>query len=207
MSGNGARELPKGWRWARLGEVCEEKTENRNPTATPDESFQYVDITSVDNVLKIIKGVKTLEGKDAPSRARQVILEGDVLISTTRPNLNAVALVPARLHNQICSTGFCVLRPKNILSGEFLFHYVKSPSFVKRLSDLVKGALYPAVTDKQVREQLIPVPPLPEQKRIVSILNEQMEAAERARAATEAQLEIIRKLPSALLRRAFNGEL
>jgi type I restriction enzyme S subunit len=53
----------------------------------------------------------------------------------------------------------------------------------------------------------IPLPPLAEQKRIAAILNEQMAAVERARAAAEAQLGAIRRLPAALLRRAFSGEL
>lgn len=53
----------------------------------------------------------------------------------------------------------------------------------------------------------IPLPPLREQKRIAGILREQMASVERLRKALEEQLEAINKLPSALLRKAFNGEL
>lgn len=204
---NSTTKLPDGWRWVRLGEVCEEKTGTRDPRLQPFETFCYVDISSVDNNQKRILNTSVLLGKDAPSRARQVINAGDVIVSTTRPNLNAVALVPHELDNQICSTGFCVLRPKKELERDYLFAYVCSPDFVKNLSDLVKGALYPAVTDKQVKAQVIPVPPLHEQKRIAAILNEQLVAVEKARAAAEAQLDTITSLPAALLRQAFNGEL
>jgi type I restriction enzyme, S subunit len=197
--------LPAGWRWVRLGDVCEEWTGTRDPSAHADSPFIYVDITSVDNVAKRIIEPKKLSGKNAPSRARQIIQAGDVIISTTRPNLNAVAIVPDELDGQICSTGFCVLRAKTELDRDYLFAFVQSTDFVQTLSDLVRGALYPAVTDSQVRDQWIPLPPLPVQRRIAAILNEQMAAVERARTAAEAQLAAARGLPAAYLREVFEG--
>lgn len=197
----------QGWPIRLLGEVCEGKTSTRDPRLEPDKSFRYVDITSIDNRAKRIVEAKTLGGNNAPSRARQVIRAGDVIVSTTRPNLNAVALVPPEFDNQICSTGFCVLRAKDSLDQLYLFSFVQTPDFVQRLSELVKGALYPAVTDKQVFAQFIPVPSLAEQQTITAILNDQMASAERTRKALEEQLDTINKLPAALLRRAFSGEL
>jgi type I restriction enzyme S subunit len=197
--------LPNGWRWVRLGEVCEPQTGTQDPGSKSDKLFHYVDITSVDDRSKRITAPKTLFGKDAPSRARQLIRAGDVIVSTTRPNLNAVAMVPSELDNQICSTGFWVLRAYPCLDRDYLLAFVQTKEFVRSLSDLVKGALYPAVTDKQVRSQLIPLPSLPEQKRIAAILHEQMAAVERARAAAEAQLEAAKVLPAAYLRAVFNS--
>jgi type I restriction enzyme S subunit len=91
------------------------------------------------------------------------------------------------------------------LDRNYLFAFVQSADFVQSLSELVKGALYPAVTDKQVRAQLIPFPPLPVQQRIAAVLTEQMAAVERARAAAEAQLDAARVLPAAYLRAVFNS--
>lgn len=105
------RPLPPRWRWVRLGEVCEDQTGVLDPRREPEKSFRYVDISGVDNKAKRIIEARTLLGKDAPSRARQIIRSGDILVSTTRPNLNAVAIVPSDLDDQICSTGFCLLRP------------------------------------------------------------------------------------------------
>ena len=61
------------------------------PRADPTKPFTYIDISSVDNQAKRIVAPKTLLGAEAPSRARQVVQTNDVLVSTTRPNLNAVA--------------------------------------------------------------------------------------------------------------------
>jgi len=197
----------EGWRLARLGEVCI-STENRDPRITPDLPFRYVDISSVDNRSKRIIQARTILGKDAPSRARQLIKANDLLVATTRPNLNAVALVPEELHNEICSTGFCVLRPTEVINSLFLFFFVRTKYFIDRISGSgqVRGMLYPAVTDNQVRNVYISLPPLPEQKRIAAKLQELMQEVERARTACEKQLEAAKSLPAAYLRDLFESE-
>lgn len=194
-----------GWRTVKLGDVCHSKTETRNPADAPDSTFSYVDITSVDNVSKRIVAPKELLGRSAPSRARQVIRAGDVLVSTTRPNLNAVALVPPELDGQIASTGFCVLRPGAEIESEFLFSFVRTPAFISSLTELTKGALYPAVNDKQVFAQSISLPSKVEQRRIAARLREQMAAAEHACAAVQVQLDAAQKLPASLLRAVFTS--
>lgn len=200
--------LPAGWHWVKLGDVIAPKITTSDPGREPENKFTYVDITSIDSTSKTVTDPKILLGKNAPSRARQVILFGDVIVSTTRPNLNAVTKIPNELDGQICSTGFCVLRPiPKELDSDFLFHFVRTQEFITSLSDLVKGALYPAVTDKDVRNQIIPLPPLTEQQRIAARLNKQMAAVAQARRAAEVQLRAVRELPSALLRRAFAGKL
>jgi type I restriction enzyme S subunit len=166
-----------------------------------------VDISSVDNQRKVITEARPLPGKAAPSRARQVIRTNDVLVATTRPNLNAVALVPPDLDNQITSTGFCVLRSNGEIEPEYLFAFVRTPAFVRSLSDLVKGALYPAVTDGQVRAQRLPLPPLPDQRRVAARLREQLSAVAEARAAVQAQSQAFDTLTAALLREAFDGRI
>lgn len=69
------------------------------------------------------------------------------------------------------------------------------------------GSTFKAITGKQLKALIIPLPPLSEQKRIAAILNNRLADIARARAAVEAQLEAINQLPSAILRKAFNGEL
>lgn len=199
-------KLPDEWKWVKLGDICD-KAETINPLNYPDESFNYVDISSVDNIRKIITDFKLFSGKEAPSRARQLIKTNDVIVSTTRPNLNALAKVSSNLNGAVCSTGFCVLRANEAIDPNYIFYYVRTSFFVDALTELVQGALYPAVNDTQVRNQIIPLPPLEEQKRIVAILKEQMKAVEAARTAAQARLDAINSLPSSLLNQAFRGEL
>jgi len=202
---DGAKALPPGWQWVRLGEVCD-NAEIHDPRLSANIPFRYIDISSVDSNSKRIIEYRTILGKDAPSRARQLVKANDVLIATTRPNLNAIALVPTELEEVICSTGFCVLRPTTMIAPVFLFFYAQTRDFVDTLSGKVRGMLYPAVTNNQVRSMSIPLPPLPEQKRIAGKVQELMTEAEHARTACEKQLEAAKALPSAYLRQVFESE-
>ena len=199
--------LPAGWKWAKLGDVCN-KIKTTDPKRNPDNQFIYVDISSIDRSVKRITTPSVRMGKDAPSRARRIIHKDDVLVATTRPNLNAVALVGDDLDGQICSTGLCVLRPDGRwLDSNYLYHYTTHEPFVTALTEMVNGSMYPAVTDKHVMGQQIPLPPLTEQKRIAALLNEQMAYVETVRMSAREQLDAINALPAALLRRAFAGGL
>ena len=137
-----------------------------------DGEFIYVDLSAVDQDSKMIASPRWLACTDAPSRARQIIRSGDVLVSTVRPNLNAVGRVPVELDGATASTGFCVLRPRSeVADGAYLFYWVRSPRFVGEMVRRATGASYPAVSDRIVCESKIPLPPLDEQKRIAGILD------------------------------------
>lgn len=159
------------WRSRYLGDLLQ-PTEQRDPREYPSTSFMYVDIASVDNESKKIVASEPIAGAAAPSRARKVIRKDDVIVSTVRPNLNAVARVPKSLDGEICSTGFSVLRPSEELLSGYLFGFVRSPKFIETLVSMTKGASYPAVSDRDIKGLSIPVPPLAEQGRIVKLLDE-----------------------------------
>lgn len=144
-----------------------------DPTVMFGESeFIYIDISAVDRGQREIVNPQVLTSDAAPSRARQVLAAGDVIVSTVRPNLNTVALVPENLDGAIASTGFCVLRPnQERLDKRFLFHWVSSESTVRRLVQQATGATYPAVSDKVIKSQLFSPPGLAEQQRIATILD------------------------------------
>lgn len=166
---------------------------------TPNLSFKYVDISSVDNRLFKIVDHKEYLGRDAPSRARKVIRTNDVIFATTRPYLRSIAMVPAEYDDQICSTGFCVLRATKVVEPKWIFYCVQSKRFMDQILPLMRGSSYPAVTDKDVLSATIPLPPLTEQRRIVARieeLTERIDAARRLRA--EAAEEAAAILPTAL---------
>lgn len=143
-----------------------------NPASEPDETFVYVDLSAVSQSEKRIASGASVIGSDAPSRARQLIRTGDILVSTVRPNLNGVAAVTDEFDGATASTGFCVLRPRSEkLSSRYLMHWVRSPQFVEQMTRQATGASYPAVTDRIVKASLIPLPPLDEQQRIAAILD------------------------------------
>lgn len=141
--------------------------------------FEYIDIAAIDREQKVITTTARTRASDAPSRARQIVQKGDVLVSTVRPALNAVAVVPASLDGAIASTGFTVLRSdERRLHGPYLFHWVRGTAFIDEMVRLATGASYPAVSDRIIKASCVPVPfsddprrSLAEQKRIAAILD------------------------------------
>lgn len=193
---------PKGWNFEPIGEHVV-KNQTRNPKKQPNEKFVYVDITSIDNKVKSIVAPKEINSSEAPSRARKVIRKGDVLVSTVRPNLNAVAMVPRDLDNQICSTGFCVLRSNNSLDTRYLFEITKSQYFINALVLKATGASYPAVTDKIILEVKIPIPPSSLQQKFANIV-EKVEAMKQKQLENKKYSE---GLFNSLMQRSFSGKL
>lgn len=172
----------------------------------PDE-FDYVDISSVDNRTKRIEAPKRLAASDAPSRARQLLRVNDVLVSMTRPNLNAVALVPPSLDGAIGSTGFHVLRAEQNTEPAWLFYAVQSPQFVHAMSELVQGALYPAVRPKDIRSFALLVPSRAVQQEIVAYLDEQLSRLDASVAALRRVQANLKRYRASVLKSACEGRL
>jgi len=195
--------LPKGWAATTLGHVSLDCTQ-RIPA--DDELFQYIDIASIDRDKKTVTSPQALHGKDAPSRARKQVEENDVLVSMTRPNLNAVALVPKPLDGQIASTGFDVLRAAEI-DPRWIFYTVRSANFVERMCELVQGALYPAVRGKDIRGYQITLAPLPEQKRIADKLDSTLARVDACRDRLDRIPELLKRFRQSVLAAATSGKL
>lgn len=154
----------------RLGDVCEKKIATL-PAGFSKEII-YVDISSVDNTSKEITSYQEISGKDAPSRARQILNSNDVIVSTVRPNLNAVAMNTIDSSNTVvASTGYCVLRCKKGVDAKYVFKFCQTEKFISSLVKVAKGASYPAVSNTDVKYVEIPLPPLDEQKRIAKNLD------------------------------------
>lgn len=196
--------MKAGWEVKALGEVIE-KVETVDPTKSPDLKFDYVDVSSVSNETFQIEQTTQTLGANAPSRARRKIRTEDVIFATVRPTLQRIAFVPHDLDQQICSTGYMVLRAKASALPKYLYYFLFSDSFSEAMEVLQKGASYPAVTDGEVRDQLIPLPPLDEQKRIVAVLDVAFDGLSCARAHTEANLTNARELFRSGLDFAFSA--
>ncbi len=162
-------ELPQGWAIARIADVTE-RVANIKPEDSPDKEFGYVDISSIDNSSFVITDLKRFKGKAAPSRARRPIRPNDIVFSNVRTYLRNIALVGSDCSAEVCSTGLTVLRPNGAVEPRFLFRYVLTDQFLDRVTPQQTGTHYPATSDRVVMSEQIPLPPLPEQRRIVAKL-------------------------------------
>jgi type I restriction enzyme, S subunit len=195
--------LPKGWTKAKLGDFTLERVEQGEPGAS---AVPYIDIGSIDRDLKRVGPTEKVTGATAPTRARQWVRPGDVLVSLTRPNLNAVALVTPELDGAVASTGFDVLRPQSILS-EWVFNRVRSQAFVSGVCEGVQGVVYPAIRPADVRRHDLPVPPAQEQRRIVDAIDSYLTRLDDAVASLERVQAKLKAYRASVLKAAVEGRL
>ncbi len=161
--------MPESWVVKRIEDIVE-KTSQKNMRKKPDVQFKYIDVSSISNDSFKITGSTTYKGSEAPSRARKIVRTNDILFATVRPTLKRIAYVGNEFDGEICSTAFCVLRGTPTLSSRYLYYYVQRDSFIESLGKFQRGANYPAVTDGNVKDQLIPFPTIEEQKDIADVL-------------------------------------
>jgi len=145
---------------------------------------------------------------NAPSRAKKIVKVGDIIFATTRPTLKRLTIIPKDYDNQICSTGFTVLRPNpEIVISSFIFYSLLQESFMNRMESLQRGASYPAVTDSDVKGFMIPVPNLSEQKAIVTELENTRIETQKLAILYQKKIAALEELNKSILQKAFQGEL
>ena len=165
----------------KLGDLCVPSAGQLKKDS--DELIDYIDISSVDNETKKVTGYQTLLFEEAPSRARKTVKKGSILVSTVRPNLNAVAMLEEDTPNiSVASTGFCVLDSKENVDNRFILNFCKSKTFINAMVAQATGASYPAVSDKIVRAALVPDYTYEEQCNISEVLDKVSNVIEKRKA-------------------------
>jgi len=149
-----------------IGKVYDFISRGWKPNKNSDRTFKYVEIGAVDALTGITKA-STISERRAPSRATQIIKAGDLIIGTTRPYLKKFAIVDSEYNNNICSSGFQIINSKEN-NLEFLFEYLRSDAGILQFKFYMTGALYPAITSKDLKKIKIPLPPLEVQNEIVA---------------------------------------
>lgn len=164
--------IPPSWSWVKIPDVAVNLGQK-----IPDNDFYYIDVSAIDSKKGEIINPKVLNPKEAPSRARKIVKEGSVLYSSVRPYLLNTAVVHTNLFDKeiIASTAFFVLHPNAGVSSDYLHIVLRSPFFDALVNEASVGAAYPAINDRKFARMPVPLPPLREQERIVSRVNEIMD--------------------------------
>jgi type I restriction enzyme S subunit len=172
-------EVPVGWLWVRIRQI----TSDRGQT-TPTTDFTYIDVTAINKEAGSITEAQIVSAEDAPSRARKVVQEGDVLYSCVRPYLLNIAIVEGSLAQPlIASTAFAVLNGFGLVLPKYLWLVLRSPYMVECVQEKMRGQAYPAINDSDFALLPFPLAPLSEQHRIVARVNELMALCDKLEAA------------------------
>ena len=182
-----------------------QKTKNLKPKNDGEKYFTYIDISSINNEHFIVESPKKILGKDAPSRAKKEIIEGDIVYATTRPNLKNIALINQKYENPIASTGFCVLRVNNKAINKFLFFYLLTNQLFEQIESNIRGAQYPAISDRDLKNCKIPLLPLNIQQKTVQYLDQISAKVEALKKEQKEKMQSLKDLKASILDKAFRG--
>jgi len=195
--------MPESWELQPLGALCVD-TDSVDLRSEGHRIIEYVDVSSISREYLRINTTSRHVLKEAPGRARKRIQAGDVIFATVRPTLLRVAVVPKELNGQVCSTAFCVLRhERENVAAKFIYYVVQRDRFVQQLGEIETGASYPAVTDRMVKEQLVPLPSQDEQRAIATTLD----AIDRKIDLHRRKRAVLEDLFKTLLHKLMTGEI
>jgi len=198
-------EIPAEWSLDRLKDVAVINADSLVVDTDPDYEFDYLEISNVDYYGVIDRGaIEHLRYEDAPSRARRRVPNNSIIVSSVRPNLQAVASFDEVGLHLICSTGFNVIEPDgHRLFPRFAYYHLISEASRQYFEATAKGVGYPAVDDKDFDSAGMPLPPLTEQRRIVAYLDASCTAIDAAVTAKRRQMETLEALSRDAIQRAL----
>jgi len=127
--------------------------------------FDYIELGAIDPLFGITD-IKNIEIKKAPSRATQQVELGDLIIGTTRPYLKRFAIISEKFDSNICSSGFNIIEANTKYDLVFLKEFLMSFYGIEQLKNRMTGGSYPAITNSELKEIMIPFPPSLKQKEI-----------------------------------------
>lgn len=199
-------DVPEEWNWTRLGYVT-----SNHGQVTPSDTFSYIDVGTLDNVNHRLSASENIvEAKNAPSRAKKVVETGDVIYSTVRPYLHNTCIIDKDFsYTPIASTAFCVMHAnEEVLDNKYLFYWLLTKEFDKYSNgDPSKGALYPAIGEKDLLKGVIPLPAVIEQKAIVEKIEAVFKILDKIDALQNQYASNQEALKSKLIDAAIQGKL
>ncbi|MGA3324295.1 MAG: restriction endonuclease subunit S [Terriglobia bacterium] len=176
------------WPIIPLGQALEISADRILPSTQPGARFNYVGLEHIESHTGRILTRDLTLGSEIKS-TKNVFRPGQVLYGKLRPYLNKVHLAS---REGICSTDIFVVKPNpEKVNAAFTAYYLRSPYVLSRVNDLMQGANLPRLSPGAFLNIPIPLPPLPEQHRIVNLLDEADELRRRREQADRRTADLI----------------
>lgn len=185
----------------RLGELVDIDKKSLGKNTPKNYEFEYISLSDV-STGTISKSLERHIFSSAPSRARRIVRENDILLATVRPNLKGFAKAKEEHDGFIASTGFAVLSAKKDMSNDYVYHYLFSHHLTGQINALVVGSNYPAINSSDVGSLKILCPPLKEQQKIATVLTN----ADKEIELLEQQLADLQQEKKALMQVLLTGK-
>lgn len=199
-------QMPLEWAFQPLKYLVQINARTLGERTDPETAIDYIDISSVDSDGRVIETAELTFGM-APSRARRLLLTGDVFISTVRTYLTAIAFCEAHFDGTICSTGFAVLTPGDQVVPRFLFYWVRASNFVDEIVARSTGVSYPAINASEIGNLPFPLLPLEQQRAIADYLDRKTAEIDALIARKRRMIDLLHEQRQALISEAVTKGL
>lgn len=199
-------EIPAHWRVKRLKYLARLNPESLGEDTDPDLGITYVDIGTVDSLGRIVKP-ESLTFSSAPTRARRIVRAGDVIISTVRTYLRAIATIQNPGPHVVVSTGFTVVRPGDDFITNYAAHALRTAYFIERVVANSTGVSFPATSEGEMATYGLAVPPESEQRAIAAFLDRETARIDELTAKIRTGIELLKEYRSALIAAAVTGRI
>lgn len=196
-------KVPGNWCWVSLQAIDQYRASSTDPSKYPDTLFELYSVpSSADNYPEIVSGCEI-------GSTKQSVQKGDVLLCKINPRINRVWKVSQYTGNALlASSEWIIIRNSKIVS-DYLMYCFRAPYFREyMLSNVsgVGGSLMRA-QPKYVKTYPVPLPPLPEQQRIVDRIESLFAKLDEAKQKAQDALDSFETRKAAILHKAFTGEL
>lgn len=191
-------ELPEGWKWCRLRDVCDSSKEK---TETFSQETKYIGLEHIDSNGKINGWSPANEIKSL----KNIFHKNQILYGKLRPYLNKHDIAN---FDGVCSTDILVFNAKDNFSNRYINYFFNLPYFIDFAVSNSNGINLPRVSEKAVLDMPFPLPPtLAEQQRIVNRIETMFAKLDQAQEKAQAVLNSFETRKAAILHKAFTGEL
>lgn len=127
-----------------------------NPHQNPTKEIKYVQFSNIEKRLGDVTGYYELLGGEAPSRAKQMVKEGDVICARVKDSEENIAIIPKKINDGIVSTGFIVLKPLSPMTSGALFALLRLKTTTNQVRWKSSGTIMPAISDDEYLTIKIP---------------------------------------------------
>ena len=185
------------WKVERLGDVCEVNPRRPMIDRPDSKPTTFVPMAAVDDVDGIVARPEQRLFSSV-KKGYTFFTENDVIFAKITPCMqNGKQAIARNLIDGIGfgSTEFHVIRPNEKILAEWIWYFVRQPIVLETATKFFTGTVgQQRVPDSYLKSLEIPVPPLPEQQRIVSVLDEAFESISQAKSNAERNLVNAREL-------------
>jgi type I restriction enzyme S subunit len=187
MNRTESEPVPAKWQIATLGEICDQHQENVDPSATAENVYVGLEHIEPGNP-RLTNWGRPAEVRSGKTRFRP----SDILYGKLRPYLDKAVLAE---RGGICSTDILVFRcPNGAVLPEFLIYALHTREFLEHAVRTTHGVNHPRTSWAALRQFALPVPPVPEQRRIAGVLSTIQRSIEAQNKVIAAARELKRSL-------------